>query len=230
MAFAERWPRYAKRRFAVTNPTQDERMQRAEDLAAAARDSGMEKLEGVKGRLAEGVERVAAAVDRTADNVEADGDDTVSGYGRSLSGLMRQLAGGLRERDIEQFARELGTMAQRNPGVFLASSVAVGFGVARFFKARPRAQNAYAATSWQNDDAIPEDPLNDDAEESLDLSDGSSSSASGTFDGRQSRSRSDSDGAAETQRASSGDSSSGITDGASTGEPDGRPLAGGNGS
>ena len=49
---------------------------------------------------------VAAAVDRTADNLEADGDDTVSGFGRSLAGLMRQLAGGLRERDIEQFARE----------------------------------------------------------------------------------------------------------------------------
>ncbi len=108
----------------------------ASDLAAAARDRGMEQLEGAKGQLAEGAERVAAAVERTADELEGDGDDTISGFGRSLAGLMRQLAGGLRERDIEQFAGELGALARRNPGVFLAGSVALGFGVARFFKAR----------------------------------------------------------------------------------------------
>ena len=110
----------------------------ASDLAAAARDRGMEQLEGAKGQLAEGAERVAAAVERTADELEGDGDDAISGFGRSLAGLMRQLSGGLRERDIEQFAGELGELARRNPGVFLAGSVALGFGVARFFKARPQ--------------------------------------------------------------------------------------------
>ena len=78
----------------MTDPTRNERVDSAADLAAAARDSTMEKLEGAKGQLAEGAERLAAAVDRTADNLAADGDDTVSGFGRSLSGLMRQLAGG----------------------------------------------------------------------------------------------------------------------------------------
>ena len=96
----------------------------------------MEHLEGAKGQLAEGAEPVAAAVERTADELEGDGDETISGFGRSLAGLMRQLAGGLRERDIEQFAGELGALARRNPGIFLAGSVALGFGVARFFKAR----------------------------------------------------------------------------------------------
>jgi hypothetical protein len=115
----------------------------ASELAAAARDRGMEQLEGAKGQLAEGAERVAAAVERTADELEGDGDETVSGFGRSLAGLMRQLAGGLRERDIEQFAGELGELARRNPGVFLAGSVALGFGVARFFKARPQRSSGY---------------------------------------------------------------------------------------
>jgi hypothetical protein len=106
------------------------------DLAAAARDRGMEQLEGVKGQLAEGAERVADAVDRTAADLEGEGDETVSAFGRSLSGLMRQLAGGLRERDIERFSAELAVLARRNPAVFLAGSVALGFGIARFFKAR----------------------------------------------------------------------------------------------
>lgn len=108
----------------------------AKTVAAAARDRGMEQLEGAKGQLAEGAERMAAAVERTADELEGEGDEAISGYGHSLANLMRQLAGGLRERDIEQFAGELGALARRNPGMFLAGSVAIGFGVARFFKAR----------------------------------------------------------------------------------------------
>ncbi len=214
----------------MTNPT-NERMQGGGDLAAAARDSSLEKLEGVKGRLAEGVERVAAAVDRTADNVEADGDDTVSGFGRSLSSLMRQLAGGLRERDIEEFARELGTMARRNPGMFLAGSVALGFGVSRFFKASPpQARNAYADLDWQDTDEAAAGPLDDEAEESLDLSDGASSSAGPLSDGRLSQPRSTNTGTPEPQTASTSTTANGITDNASKGGADGRPTTGGNGS
>jgi hypothetical protein len=118
--------------------TRNERGQERDDLAAAAIDRGKEQLESAKDRWAEGAERVAAAVDRTADELEGDGDGgTISGFGHSVATLMRQLSGGLRERDVDEFARELGTLARRNPGMFFAGSVALGFGVARFFKARP---------------------------------------------------------------------------------------------
>jgi hypothetical protein len=110
--------------------------QEASDLLGAARDRGLQQLEGAKGQLAEGAERVASAVERTADEIDGEGDGAISGFGHSVASLMRQLAGGLRERDVEEFARELGALARRNPGVFLAGSVALGFGIARFFKAR----------------------------------------------------------------------------------------------
>ena len=119
----------------MAEPTGNERG-RAGDIAAAARDRGMEQLETAKAQLAEGAERVAAAVERTADELDGGGEDGMSGFGHSAATLMRQLAGGLRERDVEEFARELGALARRNPGVFLAGSVALGFGIARFFKAR----------------------------------------------------------------------------------------------
>jgi hypothetical protein len=107
------------------------------DRGKAALDRGKEQLESAKGRWAEGAERVAEAVDRTADELEGDGGaGPISGFGHSVASLMRQLSGGLRERDVDEFARELGTLARRNPGMFLAGSVALGFGVARFFKAR----------------------------------------------------------------------------------------------
>ena len=152
------------------------------DLAAAAMDRGREQLENAKGQLADGAERVAAAVERTADELEGDGDGAISGFGRSVASLTRQLAGGLRERDIEEFARELGSLARRNPGVFLAGSVALGFGIARFFKAHTPSPGSQSASF---NGAAPRDAWSDsgqqyaatdreyDAEDGLDLSAGS---------------------------------------------------------
>ena len=132
----------------MAETTSSQGAQIAGDIAAAARERGMEQLEGAKGQLAEGAERIAAAVERTADELGDDGETSLTGFGHSVASLMRQLAGGLRERDVEEFARELGALARRNPGVFLAGSVAVGFGVARFFKAHT--PGAQADDRWQD--------------------------------------------------------------------------------
>jgi hypothetical protein len=131
----------------MAETTPEDKAQTGADIAAAVRDRGMEKMEGAKGQLADGAERVAAAVERTAGELEADGDNAISGFGHSVASVMRQLAGGLRERDIEEFARELAALARRNPGVFLAGSVALGFGIARFFKAG-MPQSSETRRSW----------------------------------------------------------------------------------
>jgi len=181
-----------------------------DDLAAAVRDRGMEQLDGAKGQLAEGAERVAAAVDRTAEQLEGDGDNAISGFGHSVASLMRQLAGGLRERDVEDFARELAALARRNPGVFLAGSVALGFGIARFFKARtPQSQmrvdegRESAGGDWGTRESTrPE--REDDAEERLNLSANSAQRRDSSQDSA-SKSRSTKH-RAKPQRASTGSS------------------------
>lgn len=172
----------------MAETTLNEQAQNGADLAAAVRDRGIEQIEGAKGQLAEGAERVAAAVERTAGELEDDGDKAISGFGRSVASLMRQLAGGLRERDVEDFARELADMARRNPGVFLAGSVALGFGIARFFKAgtsrSPEMRGGsgrQSADTWQSSrapgyGARGYDADEDDAEERLDLSENSTRS------------------------------------------------------
>jgi hypothetical protein len=155
----------------MADPTRTEGvLDDAKNLAAAARDRGMEELEGAKGHLAEGAERVAAAVDRTAEELDGEGGDTISGFGHSVASLMRQLAGGLRERDVEQFASELGQLARRNPGVFLAGSVALGFGVARFFKARAPQRVIGDDANWRKEGERAGDRQEIDADETLDLS------------------------------------------------------------
>ncbi|HET7924031.1 MAG TPA: hypothetical protein VFL30_03985 [Rhodanobacteraceae bacterium] len=134
----------------MAETTRNDKAQEGADLAAAMRDRGMEQMEGAKGQLADGAERVAAAVERTADELQDDGDNAISGFGHSVASLMRQLAGGLRERDIEDFARELAALARRNPGVFLAGSVALGFGIARFFKAGTARSSEVRGGPWQS--------------------------------------------------------------------------------
>lgn len=153
----------------------EEKSQDGGDVAAALRDRGMEHIEGAKGQLAEGAERVAAAVERTADHLEDDGDNAISGFGRSVASLMRQLAGGLREADVAEFTGELAQLARRNPGVFLAGSVALGFGIARVFKARAPAQWArpsegMPAGGWQSSSDWSESRRGFEDEERLDLS------------------------------------------------------------
>ncbi len=161
----------------MAETTREEKAQDGADVAAALRDRGIEQVEGAKGQLAEGAERVAAAVERTADDLEGDGENAISGFGRSVASLMRQLAGGLRERDVAEFAGELAQLARRNPGVFLAGSVALGFGIARVFKAKTppqperRTEDRQSAGEWQSwRDSSSRTEREFDDEERLDLS------------------------------------------------------------
>lgn len=110
----------------------------ANDLAQRTLERGRDQIESAKSRVADQAEQIADAVESTANELDSNGDGTVSGYGRSLASMMRQLAGGLREHDVETFARELAGFARRNPGAFLAGSVALGFGLSRFMKASGR--------------------------------------------------------------------------------------------
>jgi hypothetical protein len=116
-----------------------------EELAGVARERGREQLEGAKRDVADRAERSADAVESTAEQLEQNGGGALGGYGKSLAEMMRQLAGGLRERDVDEFARELSTFARRHPGAFLAGSVALGFGISRFLKASTqRSHHDYA--------------------------------------------------------------------------------------
>ena len=160
----------------MAETTGEEQMQEGAELAAALRDRGKQEIEGAKGQLAEGAERVAAAVERTANELEGEGDDAISGLGHSVASLMRQLAGGLRERDVEAFARELADLARRNPGVFLAGSVALGFGIARVFKAQAPPSASMSddrrqfAGGWHSSSEPMRSEPELDAEDRLDLS------------------------------------------------------------
>jgi vacuolar-type H+-ATPase subunit H len=110
----------------------------ASDAAEAAKERGREQLDSLRRRTADRADEIADAIESTAQDLESGGGEALSGYERSMAAMMRRFAGGLREQDIEDFASELAVFARRNPGSFLAGSVALGFGVSRFLKATSR--------------------------------------------------------------------------------------------
>jgi hypothetical protein len=109
------------------------------ELAHSAADSvarrGREEADRIKQQAADKAEDIADALDAGTEELEGNGGDALSGYAHSMASLMRRMAGGLRENDIEDFASELSDYARRNPAMFLAGSVALGFGISRFLKA-----------------------------------------------------------------------------------------------
>lgn len=133
----------------------------ASDAAEAAKERGREQADTLKHRTAERAEELADAIESTAQDLESgNGDSAISGYGQSMATMMRRFAGGLREQEIEDFASELAGFARRNPGGFLAGSVALGFGVSRFLKATSQRSPEY----YRGDDRFADDEEDFDEE------------------------------------------------------------------
>ncbi len=130
----ERLANEAKQEFDRTN---NEAKQLADEATETVERRGREQLDRLKDEAADRAEQAADAIEEATQNVsgQGDGSDAVAGYGNSMASFMRHLAGGLREEDIDQFASELSDYARRSPGLFLAGSVALGFGISRFLKA-----------------------------------------------------------------------------------------------
>ncbi|HEX5421553.1 MAG TPA: hypothetical protein VFY39_16300 [Gammaproteobacteria bacterium] len=124
--------------------TKDKAQQLAGDAADTVKQRGREELDDVKSQAADRIDEMAKAVDSSANELDSgNGHAEISDYGHSLATFMRRMAGGLREHEIEDLTSELADYARRSPGVFLAGSVALGFGISRFLKASAhRSQSA----------------------------------------------------------------------------------------
>lgn len=59
----------------------------------------------------------------------------ISDYLNDMAESMSGLAGNLRGKNAEQLLHEAGDLARSNPSLFIAGSIAIGFGLSRFLKA-----------------------------------------------------------------------------------------------
>lgn len=157
---------------------------RAQEAARDVTEQGKEKLMEQSDRAASGVDDFADAVGSAASRLSELEHEGLADYAHQLSSFLSDMSSTLRNKNVDDIARDVREVAQRNPALFLLGSVAVGLGLSRFAKAsgRTRSRRELGGDSewrgeseWRGDDewrgygdedfisdvARPEDPSTD---------------------------------------------------------------------
>jgi len=123
-------------------PNGDSRSETRERLASTAREAASgakQQAESVYRDVSRGA---AATADETSDAIEnaasaldESGHETLGKATAALADHVRKFSAYLEGRRLEDFFRDAQQLAQRNPGLFIAGGVALGFALSRFFKA-----------------------------------------------------------------------------------------------
>src|SRR5690606_32496044 len=112
------------------------------------REQGGEQFEAYRDSAAEQLEALAEGARAAGEQL---GDQDVLGVSHYISDMaqsMGSLAEGLRGKSADQLLQQAGQLARDNPALFLAGSVAVGFGLSRLLRA-----SASQARDPQDNDA-----------------------------------------------------------------------------
>jgi hypothetical protein len=109
-----------------------------EDVSQAL-DSGRHQAETQYGQYrdtaAEQIEALAQGAKSFAGELEDKDTLGMSGYLSDIAESMTSMAGNLRGKSAEAFLHDGAKLARDNPGLFIAGSIALGFGLSRFLKA-----------------------------------------------------------------------------------------------
>ncbi|PZN33194.1 MAG: hypothetical protein DIU71_05690 [Proteobacteria bacterium] len=116
-----------------------ERVERARETGGEhmerAREFGKERLEAGKSAASERTSALAGAIGEAGAELGRQGEQRLGTYAADLAATLDRLAGKLRHRSVDDFTTEVQELARRNPALFLAGSVGIGFAVARLLKA-----------------------------------------------------------------------------------------------
>lgn len=127
---------------AIGGSTKKKMQEAKREVAAKAR----EQAEASQHRLAEEADALSDAIDAAASNLDDQDREGLARYARDLSSNLAKAAGQLEDRSVDQLAGDAKRLARNNPALFMFGSIAVGFGLSRFFKAS-------AERNHQDDDA-----------------------------------------------------------------------------
>lgn len=94
-----------------------------------------EKAEAGKDRLADGADALSDAIDAAASNLDDHDREGLAHYARELSSNLANAAEQLEGRSVDELANNAKRLARDNPALYILGSIAVGFGLSRFFKA-----------------------------------------------------------------------------------------------
>ena len=107
--------------------------EKAADVAREARQRGKQKAEQGKEAATERIQSLAGAVEDAASRLR-ESDPTLADFADTLARRATNLAESLRNRSIDDLAREAQAFARRSPSLFFAGSVVAGVVLARLLK------------------------------------------------------------------------------------------------
>lgn len=123
------------------------------DLKAKAREVGDEvkqqgkaQLDSYRGTAADELEKVARSAQAAADELQQQ-DNGLSTYVSEMAQGMVELADNLRGKSVDELVGEVNRLARNNPALFIAGSIAVGFGLTRFARASGQRAQAHEPRS-----------------------------------------------------------------------------------
>jgi hypothetical protein len=110
----------------------------AEQTSEAARDTATRAkraAEGVYRQTSNAAADASDAIDATAGTLAESGHETLSQFAASISDRVRTFSTYLENRQLEELVDDARRLAQRNPALFVAGGIALGFTLSRFLKA-----------------------------------------------------------------------------------------------
>jgi hypothetical protein len=116
------------------------------EVGAKARESA----EAGQHRLADEADALSEAIDAAASSLDDHDRQGLARYARELSSTIANAAGQLEGRSVDELANDAKSLARNNPAMFMLGSIAVGFGLSRFFKASADRDHQDATTHRSN--------------------------------------------------------------------------------
>lgn len=130
-----------------------------EEARKAKREADAEargQAEAGRNRVAGEAGAVADAIDAAASNLDDQDREGLARYAREMSSTLANVAGQIEGRSVDELATDAKRLARDNPALFMLGSVAVGFGLSRFFKASAgHGSNDDSASNDDNTSPVP---------------------------------------------------------------------------
>jgi hypothetical protein len=120
---------------AVAHDTATGAAEQVSDVARDAATGAKRKAEDLYRKTSSTAADASDAIDATADALADSGHETLSQVAASISDRVRTFSTYLENRQLEELIGDARRLAQRNPALFVAGGVALGFTLSRFLKA-----------------------------------------------------------------------------------------------
>lgn len=120
------------------------------------KQDGRQKIENTKRSAADQIDHFAQALTRAGEELNHS-QPTLANYASQVASTVSNLASRLREGNMDDLISDTRELARRNPGMFLAGGVALGFALSRFLKASGEDMRASRQSGMHSGDYGTED-------------------------------------------------------------------------